>query len=101
VVLIPLDGVDSQIVIFVGFSILVSEGSIAKMNVTFFSTNKEQVVVLFVEVEAHTTGKTIVESLLLGVKHLLVLIDHKLELEDLFSLELVLHQGPVSDTAIR
>ena len=55
----------------------------------------------FVEVEAHTSGETVKEGLLLVVGEALGLIDEESELDDLLSLELVLHEGPVGDSTIR
>jgi len=101
VVLIPLNSIDSEVVVLICLSILVGEGFVTKVDIAFFGTNEEQVVVLFVEVEAHTTGEPVVEGLFLGVEHLLLLVDHKLKFQNLFSLELVLHQAPVGNTAIR
>jgi len=101
VVLIPLDSIDCEVVVLVSLSVLVGERFVTKVDVPFFGTNEEQVVVLLVEVEAHTAGQTVVEGLFLGVEHLLLLVYHELELENFFGLEFVLHQAPVSNTAVR
>ena len=53
-----------------------------------------------IKVEAHTAGKAVHECLLLAVSLLLVVVLDQLKLDDLFSLELVLEQVPVGDTAI-
>ena len=57
-------------------------------------------VLVGVEVKAHTTGETVGECLLLVIEELLVLVNDKLELDDLLSLKFVLHKVPVGDTAI-
>jgi len=101
VVLIPLNSVDREVVVLVCLSVLVGERFVTKVDVAFFGTNEEQVVVLFAEVEAHTAGETVVEGLFLGIEQLLILVYHKLELENFFGFELVLHQAPVSNTAVR
>ena len=70
------------------------------MNFTFFCTDKEEMVLEHVEVEAHTSGKTVKELFFLIFNKSLVLIDHKLKLDNFFSFKFVLHEGPVGDTAI-
>lgn len=52
------------------------------------------------EVEAHTTSEAVHELLLLLVSELLVLVEHQLQLHDLLSLELVLHEVPDGDTTV-
>ncbi len=56
VILIPLNSVKGQVVVLVSLSVLIGEGFIANMNVTFLGTNDEKFVVLCVKVEAHTAG---------------------------------------------
>ena len=52
------------------------------------------------EVEAHTASKAVHELFLLTLSEFLVLVEHKLKLDDFLGLELVLHQVPESDTTI-
>jgi hypothetical protein len=70
------------------------------MDLTLLSSDKEQVVLVRVEVEAHTTSESISEGLLLVVEEFLVLVNNQLELDNFFSLQLVLHQVPVGDTSV-
>jgi hypothetical protein len=70
------------------------------VNLTFLSTDEEQLLLELIEVEALTTSKTIQESFLLVVSEALRLINNKSELDDLLGLELVLHQGPVGNATI-
>jgi len=51
-------------VVLVGFGVLAGEGSVAEVDVTFFGTDQEQVLVGLVEIEAHTAGKTVEEDFL-------------------------------------
>ena len=71
------------------------------MNLTFLSTDKEEIILVFVEVEAHTAGETVNEWLLLAISKFLLLVDDELQLDDLLRLELVLHEVPESDTTVR
>ena len=71
------------------------------MNLTFLSSHKEEIFLVFVEVEAHTAGKTVYKWLLLTVSKFLLLVDDELQLDDLLRLKLVLHQVPESDASIR
>jgi len=100
VIFVPLNGVDSEVVVLVGLGVLTGEGSVAEVDVTFFGTDQEQVLVGLVEIEAHTAGKTVEEDFLALVEHNLLLVNHELKLVDLLGLELVLHQVPVGDAAI-
>lgn len=61
------------------------------MDLSFFSTDQELRVVVGVEVEAHTTGKTVGESFFLVVLKFFVLVNDELKLDDFLSFELVLH----------
>ena len=70
------------------------------MNLTFFSSDKEEIFLVSVEVEAHTTGKSVHKCFLLALDESLVLINDKSQLDDLFSFKLVLHQGPAADSSI-
>lgn len=99
--LVPLDSVDAVVMALVGLEILTRVSLGAQMDLTLLSTDKEQVGLELVEVEAHTTGEAIKEGLLLVVSEALGLVNDKLKLDDLLSLELVLHERPVSDAAIR
>lgn len=71
------------------------------MDLTFLSTNQEEMVLVGVEIEAHTASETVGEGLLLVVQQFLVLIDHQLELNDLLSLKFVFHEVPVGHAAVR
>jgi hypothetical protein len=71
------------------------------MNFSFFSTNKEKTFIKLVEIEAHTTSKSVEESFFLVFYKFLVLINHKLELDDFLRFELVLHEVPAGDSTIR
>jgi len=53
-----------------------------------------------VEIEAHTSSKSIKESLLLVLDKTLVLIDDESELDDLLSLKFVLHKRPIGYSTI-
>jgi hypothetical protein len=53
-----------------------------------------------VEIEAHTTSKTVKESLFLVFDKTLVLINDKSELDNFFGFKLVLHERPVGDSTI-
>ena len=71
------------------------------MDLTFFSSDKEQMVRVFVKVEAHTSGKSIKEAFFLIIMELFLFVNNKFEFDDLLRLELILHEVPVGDTAIR
>lgn len=87
-------------VYLVSLQVLTRVGLRAKMNFTFFGTHKEVVVVELVEVEAHTSCKSIQESFFLVLYQFFVLVDDQLQLDDFFGLELVLHQSPASNSTI-
>jgi len=70
------------------------------MDFTFFCSYEEEMLLERVEVEAHTTSKSIKESFLFVLNKTLVLIDHKSKLNYFFGLKLVLHKGPVSNSTI-
>ena len=53
-----------------------------------------------VEVEAHTTCKSVKEGLFLVFIETLVLIDYKSELDDFLSFKFVLHKTPVGDSTV-
>jgi len=101
VVWVPFDGVDGQVMVLVCFQVLARVRFGAQMDLTFFSTNEEQVFLILVEVEAHAAGKTVDKWLLLAVSELLLLVDDELQLDDLLGLKLVLHEVPESDATIR
>jgi len=71
------------------------------MDETLLSSDQVKVILVFVEVEAHTTSKTVGELLLLVLGELLLLVNDKLEFGDFLWLELILHKVPADDTAIR
>ena len=97
---VPLDSIHCEVMVLVSLQVLSTEGLGAEMDQTFLSSNKIEMFFILVEVEAHTTGETIDELLLLVVGKFLLLVDDKLELGDLLGLELVLHEVPVGDTTI-
>lgn len=74
--LIPLDTVHGQVVVLISLQVLARVGSRAQMDIAFFSTDQEQVLLIFGEVEAHTTGETIHELLLVVGGEVFVVIDH-------------------------
>ena len=62
------------------------------MDFTFFCSYEEEMFLERVEIEAHTTSKSIKESFLFVLNKTLVLIDDKSKLNNLFGLKLVLHE---------
>ena len=101
VIWVPLDGIDSKVMVLVSLQVLARVRLGAQVNLTFLSTDKEEIILVFVEVEAHTAGETVDEWLLLAISKFLLLVDDELQLDDLFRLELVLHEVPESDTTVR
>ena len=99
-VVVPLDRVDTVIVALVGLEVLAGIGLRAKVDLALLSADEEEVRLILVEVEAHTTGKSIKESFFFVFNKTLVLIDDKSKLNDLFGLKLILHKGPVGDSTI-
>ena len=99
-IVVPFDCVDSKIMIFVSLEILSRVSLRAQMDLTFFSSDKEQMVRVFVKVEAHTSSKTIEEAFFLIIMEFFFLINNKLEFDDLFRLELIFHEVPVGNTPI-
>ena len=71
------------------------------MDLTLLCADKEEVLLIFVEVEAHTASEAIDERLFLAVSKFLVFVDDKLQLDDLLWLKFVLHEVPESDAAVR
>merc|ERR1719469_246381 len=98
---VPLYGVNGQVMTFVGLEILTRVCLRAQVDLSFLSSDQEQMVLVRVEVEAHTTGETVSERLLLVIEEFLVLVNDQLQLDTLLSLKLVLHEVPVSYTAVR
>lgn len=70
------------------------------MNLSFLSSDQIEVVLVGVEIEAHTSSKSISESFFLVIKEFLLLVDNELELDNFLSFELVLHQVPVSNATV-
>lgn len=70
------------------------------MDLSFFRSNEEQVVIELIEVEAHTPCQTIEEGFLLVLYQLLVLVNHQLQLDHFLRLELILHQQPVCHSPV-
>lgn len=98
--MVPLHTVDCQIMSLERFEVLSGVGLRAEVNFAFFCAHQEFVVVEFVEVEAHSTCKTVEESLFFVFDELAVLVDDELQLDDFLCLELVLHECPGRDTTI-
>ena len=98
-VVVPLYGVNSQEVVLVGFQVLATVRLGAEVDIALFSSNQEQVLVGLIEVEAHAAGKSVEEGLLLVVE-LLVLVNNELELDNLLSFKLVLHENPVGNATV-
>jgi len=88
--------------IFVALQVLTAVSFRAQMDLTFFGTDEEKLVVtgVGVEVKAHTASKAVKECFLFGVKEFFLLVDNELKLDDFLSFEVVLHQVPVSDSTI-
>jgi hypothetical protein len=88
---VPFNGVNSKVMALISLEILAREGFRAQMNLSFFSSNQELSVVVGVEVEAHTSGKTIGKSLFFIILKFLVLVDNELKLDDFLGFKFVLH----------
>ena len=99
-IIVPLDSINCKIMIFVSLEVLSRVSFRAQMDLTFFSSDKEQMVRVFVKVEAHTSGKTIEEAFFLIIVELFFFVNNKFEFDDFLRLELVLHEVPVGNTAI-
>ena len=99
-IIVPLDSINCKIMIFVSLEVLSRICLRAKMDLTFFSSDKEQMVRVFVKVEAHTSGETIEEAFFLIIMELFFFVNDKLEFDDLFRLELIFHEVPVGNTPI-
>jgi hypothetical protein len=97
---VPLDGIHCQIVALVSLEVLTRVSTRAEMDLTLLGSDQEQLIVEFVEVEAHTSGEAVNEGILFVVRDFLVLVSHKLQLDDLLGLEFVLHQVPGGHTTI-
>lgn len=97
---VPLHSIHCQVVTFIGLQILSTVGLGAEMDLSFLGTDQEDVILEFVEVEAHTTCQTVKEGLLLVLAEALVFVHNKLELDHLLSLELVFHELPVGNPTI-
>ena len=97
---VPLDGIHCQIVALVSLEVLAGVRARAEMDLTLLGSDEEQLIVEFVEVEAHTSSEAVNEGVLFVVRDFLVLVSHELQLDDLFGLELVLHQVPGGYTTI-
>jgi len=63
------------------------------VNPTFFGTNKEEVIALPVEVEAKAASKTCQGRLVVFAS--CCAAGHELQLHDLLTFQLVLHQKPI------
>lgn len=84
----------------IGFQVLACVSFGTKMDLTLLSTNDEKRSIEHVEVEAHTTCKSIKEGLFLVFSKTLVFIDYKSELDDFLSFKFVLHKTPVGDSTV-
>jgi len=90
-IFVPLDSIYCKIMALIGLQVLSRVCLRAKMNLTFFSTHKEKMILELVEIEAHTSGETIKELLFFIFNKSLILIDDKLKLNNFFSFQFVLH----------
>lgn len=70
------------------------------MNLSFLSSDQIEVVLVGVEIEAHTSSESVSESFFLVIEEFLLLVDNEFELDNFLSLELVLHQVPVGNATI-
>ena len=66
-VVVPFNGVNCKVMVLVSFLILTAISFGTEMDVTFFSSYQEQILIGLVEIEAHAASKTVKESLLLIV----------------------------------
>jgi hypothetical protein len=98
---VPLNRINGQVVPLISLKVLTRVSARAQMDLAFLSSDKEQLVVDLIEIEAHTSGKAVDKGILLVVRDLLVLIGHKLQFNDFFRFKFILHEIPCGDTAIR
>lgn len=98
---VPFYSVNGQVVILVSLKILSRVRLGAKMNLTLFCADQEQILHILVKVEAHAASKTVDEWLLLAISELLLLVNDELQLDDFLRLQLILHQVPECDATIR
>lgn len=70
------------------------------MNLSFLSSDQIEVVLVGVEIEAHTSSESVSERFFLVIEEFLLLVDNELELDNFLSFELVLHQVPVGNATI-
>lgn len=97
---VPFDSINCEVMVFVRLKVLSRVCLGAKMDLTFFSSDKEEMVSVLVEVEAHATCVTVKEGFFLAVIELLLLVNNEFKFDDLLWLELVLHEVPVGNTTI-
>ena len=71
------------------------------MDFPLLSSYQKEVLFEFVKSKAHASCQSVQERLLLVLHQLLVLVNHQLQLDHFFRLQLVLHEDPVGDSAIR
>jgi hypothetical protein len=97
---VPLNGVNRKIVVLVGLLVLARVSLRAQMDHALLRADKEQMVLVRVEVKAHTAGETVHERLLLSVSLFFVVVLDKFKLHDFLCLKLVLQQVPICYAAI-
>jgi len=61
VVGVPFDSVDRKVMVFVCLEVLSRVGLGAEMDLTFLSSDKEEMIGVLVEIEAHSAGVTVEE----------------------------------------
>ena len=97
---VPLNSVDSKIMIFVGLKVLARVSLRAEMDLTFFSSDKEQMVRVSIKVEAHTSSEAVEEAFFFVIMELFLFVNNKFEFYDFFWLKLILHEVPVGNSTI-
>ena len=99
-IIVPLDSINCKIMIFVSLEILSRICLRAKMDLTFFSSDKEQMVRVSIKVEAHTSSEAVEEAFFFVIMELFLFVNNKFEFYDFFWLKLILHEVPVGYSTI-
>jgi hypothetical protein len=100
VIVVPFNSVDTMVMTFVSLQVLSRVSLGTEMDLAFFSTYEEEGGIELVEIEAHTSGESVKEVLLLVIGETLGFIDDESELNHFFGLQLILHKSPVGDATI-
>ncbi len=98
---VPLDCVDSQVVILESFLVLARVCFRAQMDHAFFGTHQEKMFFEWVEVKAHTACKTVQKCFFLAFCSIFFGVLDQHELDNFLSLKFILQQVPVCDATIR